>query len=210
MIRTFIADEHFIVRRGLEGILSAQPDMVLVGEARTGEEAIQAARGGGIDVLVIEVALPGKNGVTATREIRRACPDVRVLVFTAYEDESFAIRAIEAGASGFLSKSCGGDELVAAIRAVARDEHYVSESIAKQLEANGGRRRSLSPAGRLSTREYEVMRLLAAGISVRHIAEQLGRSIKTVHTHRYRIFEKLGVSSNSELTRYALKAGIAD
>ena len=210
MIRIFIADEHFIVRRGLEYLAASQSDMTFVGEAGTGEEAIEAALAGGIDVLILETALPGKNGVAVAREVRRACPDTRVLILTAHSQESFAVRALEAGAAGYLAKDCSADELAKAIRTVASGEHYVSEEIAERLEARRGHKRSLSPVARLSMREYEIMRLLAAGSSVRHVAEYLGRSIKTIHTHRYRIFEKLGVGSNSELARYALKAGIVD
>ena len=210
MIRVFIADDHPIARRGLKQILSEQSDMVFVGEAGSGDEAIAAAKAGGIDVLVMEVSMPGKNGITAAGEIHRVCPDLKVLILTGQDDETFAVRAIMAGATGYVTKAAGCEDLATAIRTVARGDAYITASILVQPESGRGQPRALAPADRLSVREHEVMRLLAAGNSVRHIAEHLDRSIKTIHTHRYRIFEKLGVSSNSELTRYAIKAGIVD
>ena len=180
MIRVFIADGHPVVRRGLEQILSEQPDMTLVGGAGTGEEAIAAARRGGIDVLVLEVALPGKNGITAAGEIHRARPDATLLILTGQDDETFAVRAIMAGAAGYVTKAAGCEDLVTAIRAVARGDAYIADSILDRLGSGHGQRRALAPVDRLSVREHEVMRLLASGISVRHIAEHLGRRVSSI------------------------------
>ena len=210
MIRVLIADDHQIVRQGLRQIVSEVEDLEVVGEATNGDEAVDAAKAGGFDVLVLDVSMPGRNGISALGEIRRSAPGTKVLVLTIHSEEAFAIRALESGAAGYMTKASAADDLVDAIRAVAKGDRYVSQDVATRLDGIGVGRRAIPPHARLSPREHEIMTLLAGGKSVRNIAEMLGRSIKTIHTHRYRIFEKLGVRSNSELTRYALKAGIVD
>jgi len=204
MIRVLIIDNHAVVRKGVLQILGDEQDMVLAGEAATGQEAILSSRDSSFNVLVLELALPDVSGLEVLKHIHGRDSNARVLVFTGYPEEQYAIRALQAGAAGYLTKDCPPEELVKAIRKVASGGQYVTLSQAEQLVA-----RLRSGDGRpahenLSDREYQVMCLLAAGKSVSQAAESLMLSIKSISTYRARILEKLKLRTTTEIVRYAL------
>jgi DNA-binding NarL/FixJ family response regulator len=209
-IRVFIADDHAIVREGLKQIVADTPDMQVAGEACDGLEAVERVLAGEFDVVVLDISMPGQSGLSALAEIKKARPQQHVLVLSIHPEVQYAISALKAGADGYLTKESAPVELLGAIRRVAQGGQHVGPAVEERLS----RRPSIRAAGpahdRLSPREYEVMCLIAQGLSIREIGERLGRSIKTIHTHRYRILEKLGLRSNSDLTRYALKLGLVD
>lgn len=209
-IRVFIADDHAIVREGLKQIVAETPDMQVAGEASDGLEAVEKVLADQFDVVVLDISMPGQNGLSALADIKRARPDQHVLVLSIHPEVQYALSAIKAGADGYLTKESAPVELLGAIRRVAQGERHVSPAVEERLTRRPVARTAGPAHDRLSPREYEVMCLIAQGLSIREIGLRLDRSIKTIHTHRYRILEKLGLRSNSDLTRYALKHGLVD
>lgn len=210
VIRVFIADDHSIVREGLKQIVAETPDMQVAGEASDGLEAVQKVLAGEFDVVVLDISMPGQSGLGALADIKRERPGQRVLVLSIHPEGQYALSALKAGADGYLTKESAPVELLGAIRRVAMGGRHVSPAVEERLSRRLQTRSSGALHDRLSPREYEVMCLIAQGLSIREIGERLGRSIKTIHTHRYRILEKLELRSNSDLTRYALKHGLVD
>ncbi|MBE0607783.1 MAG: response regulator transcription factor [Dehalococcoidia bacterium] len=211
--RILIADDHTLVRSGLKLILSAQPDFELVGEAATGEETIVRTRELQPDVLLLDIGMPGMNGVEAARVIRQQFPEVRIVVLTMYDDDAYLQQFLQIGAAGYVMKQAADEELVSAIRAVQRGESFIHPSLTRQLidlylkqsqpvPSSAERRPDLSP------RETEVLRLVALGYSAQQIATELGISVSTVETHRTHVSEKLGLHGRAQLVRYALNAGL--
>ncbi|MEW5789054.1 MAG: response regulator transcription factor [Pseudomonadota bacterium] len=207
MIRIGIADDHAIVRAGLRQFFASHLDLQVTGEAANGREALDLARQGGIDVLLMDIAMPSQSGVDALSAIRVRYPDLPVLIFSGYPEQHFAIALLRQGASGYLNKECEPDDIIRAIRTVARGRRFISPAVAELMaDSLGGGAR---PAHEyLSERELQVFLRLARGESIGRVADSLFLSVKTVSTYRSRVLEKLKLSSNSELTYYALKNGL--
>jgi two-component system invasion response regulator UvrY len=210
MIRVLVADDHAVVRRGLVQILTEAPDMVVVGEASTGREALQAVRKHDYDVLVLDIAMPEGGGLEVLQQLQTLKPDLRVLILSMYPERQYAVRALKTGAAGYLTKESVPDELIAAIRKVAGGGKYITQSLAERLASELVGEVEKEPHQTLSGREYQVMTLLAAGKSVTDVAEELSLSVKTVSTYRGRILKKLGVSSTAEIIRYAIERGLVE
>jgi two-component system invasion response regulator UvrY len=205
MIRVLVADDHAVVRRGVVQILTEAPDMVVAGEASTGREVLQAVRKHDYDVLVLDIAMPEGGGLEVLQQLQTLKPNLRILILSMYPERQYAVRALKTGAAGYLTKESVPDELIAAIRKVARCGKYVSQSLAEQLASELRGEVEKEPHETLSGREFQVMILLAAGKSVTDVAEELSLSVKTVSTYRARILEKLNLKSTAEIIRYALE-----
>jgi DNA-binding NarL/FixJ family response regulator len=208
MIRVLVADDHAVVRRGLLQILEEVPAMVVAGEASTGRQVLQAVQRGSYDVLVLDIAMPDGGGLEVLRQLKSLKPDLPVLILSMYGERQYALRALKAGAAGYLTKESAPDELVAAILKVARGGRYVTRSLAEELAGALGGALEREPHEALSDREYQVMCLLAAGNTITEIAAELSLSVKTISTYRARIREKLGLKNTSEIIRYALQRGL--
>ncbi len=210
MIRIVLADDHTIVREGLKQILLAADGFEIAGEARDGFEAIKAVRELDFDLLLLDMSMPGKSGIELIKQIRAEKPKLRILVLSMHEERQYAIRAIRAGASGYLTKESASRQLVEAIRKVASGGAFISPEVAEQLalgampDAKGALHESLSD------REFQVFRMLAEGKSVSDIAERLHLSAKTVSTHKANIMQKMHMETTGDLIRYALAHGLVE
>ena len=213
-IRLLIVDDHAVLRSGLQVLLNGQPDMEVVGEASDGAEAVDAALRLRPNVVLMDVAMTGESGLEATARIKQQAPDVKVLVLSMYDDESYLRRALEVGASGYALKRAADTDLLSAIRAVARDEVYLHPALTRVLVSDLLKRDPLSPppsrpdAPHLSEREVEVLRLVALGHTNQEIADSLYLSVKTVESYKGRLMEKLGLRGRAALVRYAVEAGL--
>lgn len=210
MIRVLVADDHTVVRRGVAALLAETRDISVCGEAATAAEALGAVEERPCDLLLLDLNLPGSRGLELLSEVRRRRPRLAVLVFTVFAEELFAVRALRAGAAGYLTKDAAPELLLQAIRKVARGGRYVSPDLAERLAAAVTRDEAQPLHHGLSDREYAVMRLLASGRSVGEIARELALSVKTVSTYRTRLMEKLALRTNADLTRYALEHRLVD
>ncbi|MBI5641386.1 MAG: response regulator transcription factor [Nitrospirae bacterium] len=191
MIRILIADDHTIVREGLKQILAETPDMIATGEASNGQEALDKATKDDFDVLLLDISMPGRSGLDILKQLRTEKPRLAVLILSMYSEEQYAIRALRAGASGYMTKESAPDELIEAIRKVALGRKYVSPSLAEKLAFNLEAGSDRLPHESLSDREYQVMCMIASGKTVKEIADELALSIKTISTYRSRIVEKM-------------------
>jgi two-component system invasion response regulator UvrY len=210
MINVLIADDHTVVREGIKRIIADQVDMTVAGEAATGPELLAKALGGRWDVVLMDLAMPGSAGLEVLQELRRARPQLPILVLSMYPEDQYAVRALMAGASGYVHKSTPPDQLIAAIRTVLSGHRYVTAEVAESLAAHVDAVSAKPPHQSLSNREYQVMCLLARGKSVSDIARELSLSVKTVSTFRTRILEKMRLHRNAEITRYALQHGLIE
>jgi DNA-binding NarL/FixJ family response regulator len=204
-IRIVVCDDHAIVREGLKGILGAQPDFQVVAEASDGHEVLQRVRGLEFDVLLLDMSMPGKSGVELIKQVKSEKPKLRILVLTMHEEHQYAVRAIRAGASGYLTKEGASAQLVTALRKVASGGAYISAEVAEQLALGAMPDANAAPHEKLSDREFQVFRLIAEGKSVSEIADRLNLSVKTVSTHKANVLAKMGLSTQGELIRYALE-----
>jgi two-component system response regulator NreC len=214
-VRVLIADDHAIVREGVRMILSTHPDIEVVGEASNGEQAVSLAQTLRPDVVVMDISMPGMNGIEATQQIRQRAAGVNVLALTMHEDDHYVFQLLKAGAAGYVLKRAAATDLVDAVRAAARGEAFLYPSVAKTVVADYLRRLQRGEAERkpydgLTPREREVLALIAEGHTNQQIANRLFISIKTVQTHRAHIFEKLGLHDRTELVRYAIRVGLID
>ena len=205
MIRVLVADDHAVVRRGVLQILEETPDMVAAGEANTGREVLRQVQQHPCDVVVLDIAMPDGSGLEALKQLQTLQPDLRVLILSMYPEKQYAIRALKAGAAGYLTKESAPDELVAAIRKVAQGGRYITQTLAEKMATELGGEVERLPHETLSDREYQVMCLLAEGKTVSQAAAELSLSVKTISTYRARILEKLGLKNTAEIIRYALQ-----
>ena len=211
MISVLLVDDHKLMRTGIKFILDDTTDIRVVGEASTGEEALERARVLKPNVILMDVSMPGIGGLEATRKLAMSLPDTRVIVLSAQTAEPFPMRLMEAGAAGYLTKDSAGDEIVTAIRRVLAGERYISAEIARQMALQAVNKTSgSSPFEQLSSREMQVMIMATGGHSVQEISDKLHLSPKTVSTYRSRLFQKLGVNNDVELTRLAMRYGVIE
>ena len=210
MVKVLVADDHAVVRQGLKQILADTMGMKVVAEASDGAAVLERLRGGGVDVVVLDLSMPGISGIEVTKQIRREYPSVYVLVLSIHSEDQYAVRVMRAGASGYLTKESAPDELVAALRRVSEGHKYVSGSLAEKLAIGLESGIDREPHEALSDREYEVLRRLALGQTVGQIADELVLSAKTVSTYRSRLMRKMNMHNNAEVVRYAITHGLID
>ena len=204
MIRVLIADDHAVVRRGLRQVLADEGDMKVVAEAQNAQELLALARRHPCDVMVLDISMPGRNGLDVLRELRKEFPKVAALVLSMHPEDQYAVQAFRAGASGYLTKESAPEELVGAIRKVVGGGRYVSTSLAEKLAVDLATDHDKAPHETLSTREFQILCMIGSGKSVTEIGDELALSVKTVGTYRARILEKMNMHSNAELIRYAI------
>jgi len=208
--RVLIADDHAIVREGLRRILAGDDAFAVAGEARDGHEVVAAVRAGGFEVLLLDLSMPGRSGIELLRQVKSERPELRVLILSMHAEDQYAVRAIRAGASGYLTKDTASEQLVAALRKIAAGGLFITPRVAETLALGLQAASDELPHKRLSDREHQVFLLLAGGESVSAIAARLHLSVKTVSTHKTHILGKLGVESLAELVRYAIVHKLLD
>jgi two-component system, NarL family, invasion response regulator UvrY len=210
MIRVLIADDHAIVRKGMRLIVSGHAGIDLCGEAADYGELMRLMRATPCDVLLLDIGMPGKNGIDILKIVREKHPKTHVLILSMYPEDQYAIRALKAGALGYLTKDSAPDRLVEAIQTVARGRRYITASIADMLASHLTGNGDALPHELLSDREFQTMRLIASGQQLSQIAESLSLSPKTVSVYRARLLEKMLLKNNAEITHYALKNGLVE
>lgn len=210
MIKVLVADDHAVVRKGLRQILAETSDILVGGEASSLPEVRQKVHEGRWDVVVLDISMPGGSGIELVSELRKLGPTPRFLVLTMHPEDQYAVRAIRAGAAGFLTKESAPEKLIEAVRKIAAGGRYVSADLAEVLASVVAGESTGAPHERLSDREFEVMKLLASGKTVSQVATDLGLSVKTVSTHRTRLLKKMNMTTNAELTHYAVKNRIVE
>ena len=210
MIKVGIVDDHAIVRSGLKQFLAEHVDLRVVGEAANGREAIDLVRKEEIDVLIMDLSMPGQSGIDALAMLRAKAPDMGILILSGYPEAHNAINLIRQGASGYLNKECDPSEIVEALRTISLGKRYLTPAVADLLAQQLHRKEDAPPHEQLSEREFQVFLKLAKGETAGNIADQVSLSVKTVSTYRTRLMEKMGLASNSDLTYYALKNGLID
>lgn len=210
MIRVLLIDDHALVRRGLSELLAAEPDIQIAGEAANANEALVLLGKAPVDIVLLDLSLPGRGGFELLGEIRRDHSQVRIIVLSAHDAVQSGVRAIRVGAAGFVSKGGPSTEVVAAIRSVAQTGRYISPALAAALADFAQLNRSEAAHHDLSSREFEVFRRLTSGRTVSEIAADMSLSVKTVSTYKTRILQKLGVRTTAELLRYALEHRLFD
>lgn len=203
MIRILIADDHAIVRQGLRQIVGLETSMEVVAEAENGNQVLSILRENDIDVLVLDISMPGRNGLETLKEVKRLYPHIGVVVLSMHPKDQYAVRVIRVGASSYLSKESALDELVTAIRKASRGEKHITPDIA-DLFADYIVRGSDEPHKTLSDREFEVFKMIGMGKALTQISQELNLSVKTISTYRARIIEKTGIANNAEMTRYLI------
>jgi len=206
MIKVFIVDDHEIIREGLKKILEEESDLIVVGEAQNGAEVLEKMQSLDFecDVMLLDMNMPGKSGIELLTDLKNMKPQLHILVLSIHPEDKFALRTLKAGASGYLCKDTALEELVVAIRKIYSKGRYLSTTLAEQLAFDIMPVTSSLPHEQLSNRELEIMFMLVSGKKVKDIASDLGLSISTIFTYRVRIFEKLKIKNNVELTHYAM------
>ena len=210
MIKIVIADDHSIVREGLKRIVSSIDDMEVAGEAGNGTEVMQRVRELAFDVLVLDLSMPGRSGMELIKLVRSEKPQLRILVLSMHQELQYAVRAIKNGASGYLTKESAPDQLEQAIRKVASGGAFISAEVAEQLALGAMPGSQAVPHESLSNREFEVLQMLVAGVSLTDIGTKLNLSVKTVSTHKTNLMQKMGLQNQNELIRYAIKHGLTE
>jgi DNA-binding NarL/FixJ family response regulator len=206
MINVVIADDHAIVRHGLREILNSEDDIRTVAEASTGQEVLDIVRADHVDVVVLDITMPGRNGLEILKELRKFYPRVAVIMLSMHPKDQYGVRVIKAGAAAYISKESAPEELVNAIRTAHRGEKYITHDLAELLAKHIERGlANEEPHKLLSDREFEVLRHIASGLGLTEISKLMNLSVKTVSTYRTRIVEKTGLASNAEMTRYAIQ-----
>ncbi|MGD8483498.1 MAG: UvrY/SirA/GacA family response regulator transcription factor [Thioalkalispiraceae bacterium] len=210
MIKVLLVDDHDLVRTGIKRLLDDIDDIDVVGEATCGEDALKLAVQHSLDVILMDINMPGMGGLEATRKLQSSNPDMKIIIVTMHEDDLFAQRLLKAGATGYLTKGAGVDEIVHAIREVNMNRRYISPDIAQQLALAQFPDHEGSPFDSLSERELQVMMLLMDGMKVNEISDKLCLSPKTISTYRHRLYDKLNVQNDIELTRLAMVHGVIE
>ena len=210
MIKILIADDHTIVREGLKQILMETSDMVVAAEAANGQEVLDKIGKDNFDVVVLDIAMPGKSGLDILKELRSYKLKLPILVLSMYPEDQYALRVLRAGADGYLTKESAPNELITAIRKVHAGKKYISTLLAEKLAFGLEADTAKPPHEHLSDREYQVMCRIASGRTVKEIADELFLSVKTISTYRARILEKMGMKNNAELTHYAIQNCLVD
>lgn len=205
MIRILIADDHAIVRGGLKQLLAGQSDFAVAGEAANGLEVLRQIREQPLDVLLTDMSMPGRSGIELIKLVKAEKPKLAVLVLSMHKEEQYAVRALKAGASGYLTKESAPDQLVAAIRKVASGGVFISPGVAERLALELGGNHDAAPHTLLSDREYQIFRMIVSGAPIGSIAVELSLSVKTVSTHKTRILQKMKMNSGAELIHYAIR-----
>lgn len=208
MINVLLVDDHHLVRVGINKILTSVKGLKVVGECETGEEAIKFCRKDEPDVLLMDMDMPGMGGLEATKKILRFAPGVKIIVLTAHTEDPFPSKVMQMGAAGYLTKDAGPDEMVNAIRAVHSGQRYLPSDIAQKMALNQFKSVEDNPFNTLSDRELQIMIMITRGDKVPAISEHLNLSTKTINSYRYRMFEKLDVSNDVELTHLAIRYGM--
>ena len=208
--RVLIADDHAIVREGLRRILVSDAGIVVAGEACDANEVVAAVRAGGFDVLLLDLSMPGRSGIELVKRVKEERAGLRVLVLSMHAEQQYAVRAIRAGASGYLTKDTASSQLIAAIGKVASGGLYITPAVAEALAIGVQSKDADLPHKRLSDREFEIFLMLSNGESVTGIAERLNLSVKTASTHKTHILEKMKMGSIAQMVRYALEHGLLD
>jgi len=209
-IRVFIADDHAIVREGLKQILAEQGDIVVAGEAESGLDAIRLFPKSRCKVMLLDISLPDRNGIEVLKQIKKDRPELAVLMLSMHREDQYAIRALKAGAAGYLTKQSAPRELVVAIRQVAAGQKYVSAALAQTLAAQVGSDHEAPVHDTLSDREYQTLTMIASGKTVSEIARELSLSVKTISEYRARLLVKMKLKTSAELTRYAIRIQLID
>ena len=210
-LRVLLADDHMVVREGLKTLINAQPDMQVVGEADNGREAVKCAMEQSPDVVVMDISMPEMNGVEATKQLRKECPQIKIIALTVYEDIGYLRQLLKAGASGYVIKRAVVEELVHAVRTCAAGGSYIEPALASQVVSTYISRASASgnqSQAELSDRETQVLRMVAFGYSNKEIGAKLNISVKTVETYRVRLMGKLNLRNRVDMVRYALRQGL--
>lgn len=210
MIRILIADDHAIVREGLKQIVAESSDMAVAGEAANGQEVLEQVSKNDWDLLLLDIAMPGRGGLDILKQLRCERPELPVLMLSMYPEEQYAVRALKAGASGYLTKESAPEELIAAIRKVSQGGKYVSSSLAEKLAVYLETDHEKPVHELLSDREYQVMLMIASGKTVKQIADELSLSVKTISTYRSRTLRKMEMKNNAEITYYAIKQALVE
>jgi two-component system invasion response regulator UvrY len=209
-MRVLIADDHAVVRRGLKAILADDFGKATFGEAKSSQEALAQVQKQDWDIVILDISMPGKNGIELLGDLKQIRPHVPVLILSVYPEEQFARRALRGGAAGYLTKESVPEELVKAVRKVLGGGRYISASLAEKLAWDLGASGDKPLHELLSDREFQVFRMIASGKGVKEIADELGLSVKTVSTYRARILEKTGMRTTAELIRYAIQNHLVD
>ncbi|HWU65728.1 MAG TPA: response regulator transcription factor [Methylophilus sp.] len=204
-IKVIIVDDHAILRSGIKQILVASGDIEVVGEAENVAQAIKCVRELAADVMLLDISLPDKTGIEALKLIKRENAALNILMLSMYMEEQYAVRSIRSGASGYLCKHTASEELLTAIHTLAKGKKYITPNVAEILAEQVGTDHSIAPHEVLSDREFQVMRLIASGLSVSEIADKLALSVKTVSMYRTRLLEKMHLKHNADITHYAIK-----
>ena len=208
MIKILVADDHAIVREGLKQIVADTSDIVVAGEAVDGQEVLDQVRKEDWDLILLDLAMPGRGGIDTLKNLKAEKPGLPVLILSMYPEEQYAIRALKAGAAGYVTKQSAPEELIDAIRKVCHGGKYVSDSLAESLASHVAVNSDRPRHETLSDREYQVVIMIASGKTVTEIANELSLSVKTISTNRIRALRKMGMKTNAELTYYAIKQGL--
>jgi len=208
MIRIIIVDDHAVVRKGLKQIIEEAPDLDVCDEASSGIELLEKISTTKYDVVLLDISMPGKDGLDTLKDIKIKAPNLPVLIFTVYPEEQYAMRVLKSGAAGYINKECEPEELIKAIRTVSQGRKYVSPELAQILASNIDGTSTQLDHESLSDREFQVMIMISSGKTVKDIADELNLSVNTISTYRIRILEKMKLKNNAELTRYAIKNGL--
>ncbi len=208
--RVFLAEDHGLVREGLKRVLREVPGLAVAGEADCALETMRLLRELPADVLLLDISLPDKSGIELLRQLRREHPQLAILMLSMHREDQYAIRALKAGAAGYMNKQAASSELVSAIFTVAAGRKYITATLAQEMARQLADERAALPHEALSDREYQTLTMIASGKSVTDIAQELSLSVKTVSMYRARLLEKMRMRHNAELTHYALRNGLVD
>jgi len=205
MIRILIVDDHAIVREGLKQIVAEENDMIVSGEAKDASELFKLVNDYHFDIAIIDISMPGRSGLDALKDLKKSRPELPVLILSMFSEEQYGLRAIKAGAAGYMKKVSAPNELVSAIRNIVKGGKYINQPLAEKLAEEYGGKANSKLHDRLSDREYQIMCLIAAGKTTEEISNDLSISVHTVYTYRNRILDKMQLKSNVELTQYVIR-----